>query len=331
MELDDEDVFDSFGPYYLDNVNWNDEGHQKAIYASLVNGAYILQRDNKRHRNGENALAPRWWEFFDFKLLEKLYDEDDKSIFGAVYVVGPRCVIAFRGTMKGRELFQDIKLDLAIFTNKLNRKSRFKIAMKVVEEKVVEFGQGNVILVGHSLGAALGILVGKQMVIQKGIFLKAFLFNPPHTTAIMLLSENKFRRLKKVIRRTVTLFNIIGSIVVLPGEEDDEMFKKLSVWKPNLCVHKQDLICSEYQSYFSDMKKIWGRKAEMAHIAARVSAIHFWRKILRKKSDIPLHLLPSAKLTVINQAKGALDAHKLQQWWKPDLQFDSQEFSIYDH
>ncbi|XP_047326731.1 GDSL esterase/lipase At4g10955-like [Impatiens glandulifera] len=319
------DVFDSFGPYHLRNNNWDDDRHQIAIYACLVNGVYILQRDNKRHRNGENALAPRWWEFFGFKLLEKLYDEDDKSIFGAVYVIGPRCVIAFRGTMKGREFFQDMKLDLAIFTNKLDRKSRFKIAMKVVEEKVVEFGQDNVILVGHSLGAALGMLAGKHMVIEKEIYLKTFLFNPPHTTPIMLLSEIKCRTLEKVIRRTTTFVNITGHILISTEEEEkeeEEKFEKLSVWKPNLCVHKQDLICSEYQSYFNDMKEIWGR------IAARVSAIHSWRKILGKKTDIPLHLLPSAKLTVINQAEGALDAHKLQQWWKPDLQFDSQDFSL---
>ncbi|XP_047329697.1 GDSL esterase/lipase At4g10955-like [Impatiens glandulifera] len=237
--------------------------------------------------------------------------------------------------MKGRELFQDMQLNLSIVKNKLDRKSRFEIAMKVVEEKVAEIGQGNVILVGHSLGAAIALLVGKHMAIEKGIYLETLLFNPPHTTAIMLLSENKFRTLKKVIRRTMTFLNVTGNILAFTDEEkkeEEEKFTKLSYWKPNLCVHKEDLICSEYQSYFNDMKKMVEHgMADIAHTAARVSAIHFWRKMLGKKSDIPLHLLPSAKLIIINRAKGILDAHKLQQWWKPDLQFQSQEFSLYEH
>ncbi|XP_047326725.1 GDSL esterase/lipase At4g10955-like [Impatiens glandulifera] len=332
----DKDVFDSSGPYHLLSVDWDDDRHQIAIYASLVKGVYILQRDKKRHRHGDNALAPRWWEFFGFRLQDKLYDKDDKSIFGAVYIIDRRCIIAFRGTMKGRELFHDMKLNLSILTNKLSWKSRFESAMEVVEKIVDEFGQDNVFLAGHSLGAAIAMYAGKHMVFDKRILLKSFFFNPPYITSIMLLGHNKFRKMKNVIRQTMVFLKVTGSIIAFTGVEEDkkeeEMFAKLAEWKPNICVHKEDLICSEYQSYFNDMKKmVENGMADIAHIAARISTIHFWRKIMGKKSDIPLHLLPSAKLIIINRAQGILDAHKLYQWWKPNLEFDAQEFSLYDH
>lgn len=89
MAMEKED-FDSIGPTHLTEVDWDNNNHRRSIAASLVCGVYILERDRQEKRDGRKALAPRWWEFFHFKLLRPLIDDVDRSIFGAIYEFNPK-------------------------------------------------------------------------------------------------------------------------------------------------------------------------------------------------------------------------------------------------
>ncbi|KAI3912484.1 hypothetical protein MKW92_013945, partial [Papaver armeniacum] len=152
--------------------------HRRTISASLVSGAYVMEHDRQANRQGSDALAPQWWEFFNFEMLYPLFDTNDFSIFGAVYeykpVTGfkyyqtdfiPRYVIAFRGTtIKKHSVSQDLLLDLNIIKHGLHQSSRVRVAMEAVQSRVSEVGASNVWLAGHSLGSSIAMLVGKTCI-----------------------------------------------------------------------------------------------------------------------------------------------------------------------
>ncbi|KAI3847544.1 hypothetical protein MKX03_013763, partial [Papaver bracteatum] len=158
----------------------------------LVKGVYVKEDDRQKKRQGHRALAPPWWEFFDFQLVEELIDDDESSIsadsstFGAVYefkpksnnyypIGAPRYVIAFRGTMlKKHTIVRDMMLNINILINRLSRRSRSDKAIQSVENIVSGEGVSvtDIWLAGHSLGAAIAMLVGINMA-QKGNFLES--------------------------------------------------------------------------------------------------------------------------------------------------------------
>ncbi|KAG8487085.1 hypothetical protein CXB51_020644 [Gossypium anomalum] len=163
--------FSLVGPKHLTTIDWNDYSHRRSVSASLVKGLSERERDRQVElRGGSETLAPQWWEFFNFKLVNELVNEDDESIFGAIfeYVLpsatnpGPRYVIAFWGTLFKRETWKrDLESDFAIILNTLHQISRVQTAMKYVEDRVSKAGSSKVWLTGHSLGAAIAMLAGK--------------------------------------------------------------------------------------------------------------------------------------------------------------------------
>lgn len=156
----------------------------------MVQGIYIVERDRQLKLEGSEALAPPWWESFNFKLIRHLKDDADFSIFGGIYEynspqpdtvdsVVPRYVIAFRGTLtKADSITRDIELDIHIIRNGLHRTSRFEIAMQAVRSMAGSVGAESFWLTGHSLGAAMALLAGKTMA-KTGVYVKSLLFNPP--------------------------------------------------------------------------------------------------------------------------------------------------------
>ncbi|KAL6182375.1 hypothetical protein ACLB2K_043797 [Fragaria x ananassa] len=190
----------------MDTVAWSKENtnHQRSVAASLVQGVYIVERDRQEKREGSEALAPPWWEFFHFKLLRKLVDDVGLSIFGAIYefkpppsmrhhsLEGRPCyVIAFRGTLtKSDSVSRDLELDVEVIRNGLHRTSRFEIAIQAVRNMVAAVGDSNVWLAGHSLGSSMAMLAGKTMA-RNGAKLKSFLFNPPFFSAPIERITNK--------------------------------------------------------------------------------------------------------------------------------------------
>ncbi|KAK3228076.1 hypothetical protein Dsin_007938 [Dipteronia sinensis] len=104
--------FSVSGPLHLIAIDWKNVHHRRSVAASLVQGVYVLERDRQKKREGPKALASPWWEFFDFQMVGQLIDDDDSSIFGAIYKFKPppsqrnlstdgcpRYVIAFRADL----------------------------------------------------------------------------------------------------------------------------------------------------------------------------------------------------------------------------------------
>lgn len=266
-------------------------------------------------------------------------DAADSSLFGAIYqfsppagahtlcASAPEYVIAFRGTItKKGSRSQDLKLDLRFLNHGLERTVRFETAMKAVRNLVsCDGGEGTRIwLAGHSLGSAIALLAGKKMV-RSGVFLEAFLFNPPFVAVPMdRIKDAKVRDGMRVAGSLITA----GLAVVVKGQQVkfNEYFASLSSWVPHLFVNKADHICSGYVGYFEHRRR-------MEEIGAggigRLATQNSIRELLMSavgKGAEPLHLLPSARLTVnLSPSPELKTAHGIHQWWRPDLHLHSQE------
>ncbi|GKV51597.1 hypothetical protein SLEP1_g58233 [Rubroshorea leprosula] len=315
--------------------------HRRSVAACLVQGVYSLQHDRHRHEKREDsqALAPPWWESFHFELLDRLVDAADLSIFGAIYEYKPppshcndsieqrpRYVIAFRGTLKKIDtVLRDGELSFYLIQNRLHQKSRFKIGVQAVQDKVAAVGDSNVWLAGHSLGAAMAMLAGKTMA-KRGIFLESFLFNPPFVSVPIERINNKI--LKNGIRITGSVITAGLALAVKAKNQNQrnvsgDPFAALSAWLPCLFVNQADPICCEYIGYFEhrrQMEKIGAGCIE------KIATQHSFGSLLKsaegKDSEAaePVHLIPSANLTV-NQTptEDFKNAHGIHQWWRPDL------------
>ncbi|TYJ24088.1 hypothetical protein E1A91_A08G237200v1 [Gossypium mustelinum] len=321
--------FSLVGPKHLTTVDWNDYNHRRSVLTSLIKGVSERERDRQVElRGGSETLAPQWWDFFNFKLVNELVDEDDESIFGAIfeYVLpsatnpGPEYVIAFRGTLLKREtLTRDLESNFAIILNTLHQSNRVQTAMKYVEDRVSKAGSSKVWLTGYSLGAAIAMLAGKNMA-KRGKFLESFLFNPPYASFPI---ETIFKDNKNVIRGLQLTTHVIKVCAALASGYscDEDSFAAISGWKPCLFVNNRDFICNGYIEHFKKRRKsddvgVWGL---ISH--------HSLRNIVMKKLKIrdveisePLHLLPSAILIEnLSPPEGSISPHKLRHWWKPDL------------
>ncbi|KAF8364983.1 hypothetical protein HHK36_033013 [Tetracentron sinense] len=304
----------------------------------------MLERDQQMNRQGPQALAPPWFEFFGFQLLHLLIDDDDSSIIGAIYEFrpspsnckhhstqdAPKYVIAFRGTiLNPHTLLQDFKSNTRLTINRLHTGSRFETANQAIENMFNEVGYSNNIwLAGHSLGSAIAMLLGKNMVVKKGILPKAFLFNPPFFSApIEGIFTNE--KLKDGIR-IANSFVTAGTTRFVKGKQEraqsEDQFAALSRWAPYLFVNKEDHICCEYVGYFENrekMEKIGARRIGRVATQNSIGSL-LWSPIRREESAEPLHLLPSANLNVnLSSSQNCIEAHKLQQWWWLDLHLES--------
>lgn len=286
---------------------------------------------------------------FNFKVIDRLIEENDKSIFGAIFeykgeslpnIPLPQFVIAFRGTkLDSQTWLEDIKLDAKCLVNTTHNSSRLQHAINYVREMVTSRASGaSVWLAGHSLGAAIALLAGKQMA-KEGHFLGTHLFNPPFCSdfiASLIKNESVnfgIQLTKNVVKLTASRF---GKDHQHQEAQANGAFDALSNWVPHIFVHPDDLICSAYIHYFQNRKKmleIGFGKVE------KVAAMKTMRMVLgMDSSSEAMHLLPSAILT-INKVEFHQDihglcgfnkekefAHQLQQWWSPDSSSQSWEY-----
>ncbi|XVF51304.1 hypothetical protein PTKIN_Ptkin04bG0174300 [Pterospermum kingtungense] len=327
------------GPLHLNSIDWTNAHHQRSVAASLVQGVYILERDRQEKRQGSQALAPPWWEFFHFTLVHKLVDDTDSCIFGAIYEYNkppsshsnvsndrsPRHVIAFRGTITKPDSFsRDFELDIHIIRNGLHKTSRFEIGMQAVRNMVATVGESNVWIAGHSLGAAMVMLAGKTMA-KTGSFLEAFLFNPPFLSApIERIKDKKVKHGLRIAGSVITAGLAIATKGNRPRSQSEDSFAVLSEWTPCLFVNPADHLCSEYVGYFEHRKKMEEIGAgAIERLATQHSLGGLFMSVVGKGADAsePLHLLPSANLTVnLTPSQDFKQAHGIHQWWKSDLQ-----------
>ncbi|CAJ2650748.1 unnamed protein product [Trifolium pratense] len=338
MTSESTDNFYSSGPSHLTYVNWDNEYHRKSVASSLVNGVYVLENDRQKQRKGPDSLACKWWEFFHFKLLDTLIDDVDSSIFGAIYEFkpqpsmcnnkSPRYVIAFRGTtIKPESFLRDMELDLKILRHGLHLTSRAKIATEAVRKTVLDRVGGNgskIWLAGHSLGSSIALHAGKTMA-KSGIFIESFLFNPPFPSAPIDQMINN-EKVKHGIRLVGSVVKVGFGITMNSDKRKSayQSFSGLSAWIPHLFVNPSDYICSEYVGYFEhriEMEKNGAGSFEKR--ATQISVSCQMRRAFGKESE-PLHLIPSANLTVnLTPEKNCIKAHGIDQWWKQDLELES--------
>lgn len=307
--------------------------HQRSVAASLVQGAYVLERDRQLNRQGQEACAPPWWERFHFEVTRKLIDDADLSIFGAIYefkpstnshgstvLNPPKFVIVFRGTVTKKEsVSRDLMLDLQVLKNHLHQTSRFTIAMQAVRSLVAAFGHQHVWLAGHSLGAAMATLAGKTMA-KESMHLKAFLFNPPFFSAP--IERIKDRKVKHGIRIAGSFITAGLALALKSSSHKCNSFTMLSAWVPCVFVNKSDDICSGYIGYFEHRKKMEDIGAgNIGKLATENSMKDLFLGAFGVESE-SLHLLPSANLTVNSSPSPDFkSAHGIHQWWRSDLDF----------
>ncbi|KAI3850398.1 hypothetical protein MKX03_029841 [Papaver bracteatum] len=339
-KLDKTGSFDYSGPVHLTTVDWQNAHHRRSIAASLVSAAYIMEHDRQENRQGSEALAPQWWEFFNFQLLCPLIDTNDSTIFGAVYEfdpknfnyyqkgIIPRYVIAFRGTtIKKQSVSQDLWLDLNIIRHGLHQSTRFGIAMQAVEQKVSEVGASNVWLAGHSLGSSIAMLVGKNMA-KMGYYLDTYLFNTPFIAAP--IEKLHGETVKKGVRFASSLVKA-GLTVAMKGTKEnrnpDDLFTTLAAWVPKLFVNPADLICCEYIGYFEHRDRMeYLGVSGIEKLATQTSVSGLLKSAIGRESEV-IHVVPSAHMT-INRSPSLtfMEAHGLQQWLRDDLHLQSKAY-----
>ncbi|KAL8519492.1 hypothetical protein ACS0TY_010428 [Phlomoides rotata] len=323
------EIFSLTGPTFLTAIDWSNSHHRRSVAASLVQGVYTLERDRRQNRQAHQALAPPWWQFFNFRLIQTLVDSHDLSYFGAIYEFfinapfpfnhPPQYVVAFRGTInKTGNREQDFKLNLHLIINNLAKSSRFQIALDCVHQIVQKVGPESVWIAGHSLGSSIALLVGRQMIKQTGIHLETYLFNPPFA------SPPIERLINDKLKLGLRLANSVITAGLATAVKTKDPFMVLSTWVPYLFINPSDPICSEYGGYFKhreDMESIGagriGKLATKHSIGSILSAA-----ASGKKDCEALHLIPSAYLTFnVTPSLSFKEAHGIHQWWRQDLHF----------
>ncbi|KAH7657857.1 alpha/beta-Hydrolases protein [Dioscorea alata] len=338
--VSERDIFDISGPLHLSSVNWKCPQHRRSVAASLVQSCYVLERDRQQNCLASEALAPAWWKFFHFELIRTLIDDADFSIFGAIFKFNPpismqnstmsdapKFVIAFRGTITKKDsLARDITLDLHFIRNGLHKTSRSDIAMQAVRNVVSAVGNVNIWLAGHSLGSAMATFAGRNMA-KTGHLLETFLFNPPFFSAP--IERIKDKKVKQGLRIANSFFTA-GLAIALKGRHEkssEDSFTILSAWVPSLFVNPDDHICSEYIGYFDHRAKMEEiGVGSIERLATQNSIGDLFLSAFGKESE-PLHLLPSANLTInMSPSPDFKTAHGIHQWWTPDANLQTKEY-----
>lgn len=295
----------------------------------------MLELDRQENRSKENALAPKWWIPFKYKLVQTLIDERDGSIFGAILEWdrsaamadlvlirpsgAPRAVLVLRGTLlKSPTIRRDIEDDLRFFAwESLKGSVRFKVALEALKSVAESYGSNNVCIAGHSLGAGFALQVGKALA-KEGIYVETHLFNPPSVSVAMSLrnigekAEFAWKRLKSMLpsgSETTEASNIEGEKP--PGAAGlkswvSNLNRKnpgvgIGKWVPHLYVNNSDYICCSYTESDQVEKKSSEGKENVCPTNGQAA--------------------PAAKLFVMSKGKQKfLEAHGLEQWWSDDLQ-----------
>lgn len=343
--LSERESFELSGPLHLTSIDWTNADHRRSVAACLVQGVYIIERDRQENRQQSEALAPPWWKFFQFELYSQLIDDADSCVFGAIYKFKhspsqgtPTYIIAFRGTLtKGNAFSRDLELDIHIIKNGLHQTSRFEIAMQAIRNLVAANGsqtsKSTIWLTGHSLGSAMALLAGKRMA-KSGILLDSYLFNPPFFAAP--LENIKDQNIKHGIR-IASSFLTAGLAVAAKiknanqqrNNTPEDAFLALAGWVPCLYVNPADYICSEYIGYFEHRKKMEEIGAGgIERLATQHSISGVFLNAIGKESHEPLHLLPSANLTInLTRAADFKEAHGIHQWWRCDQHLETRIYS----
>ncbi|KAL5568477.1 hypothetical protein UlMin_025052 [Ulmus minor] len=155
------------------NIIRIDGNYKRTVIACFIQVVYLLELDRQENESEENALAPKWWIPFKYKLSQTLIDERD-ALADLVLIRpsgAPRAVLALGGTLlKSLTIRRDIEDDLRFFAwESLKGSVRFKVALEALKLVAERYGSSNVCVAGHSLGAGFALQVGKTLA-KEGIY-----------------------------------------------------------------------------------------------------------------------------------------------------------------
>lgn len=299
----------------LISSSWKDGNYKRTVMACFIQGVYLIELDRQENRTEDNALAPKWWLPFKYKLVQTLKDERDGSIFGAIlewdrtaaladFILmrpsgAPRAVLALRGTLlKSLTIRRDLEDDLRFLAwESLKGSVRFKVALEALKSVADKYGSGNVSIAGHSLGAGFALQIGKALA-KEGIFVEAHLFNPPSVSLAMSF-RNIGEKAGVVWKRFRSMLPTSSEIQAITDEKTCLAPMK---WTPHLYVNNSDYICCYYTDKATNDQSS-GAKENVAP-ANGVST--------------------PAKLFVLSKGNQKfLEAHRLEQWWADDIELQT--------
>ncbi|KAL9661906.1 hypothetical protein QQ045_026734 [Rhodiola kirilowii] len=308
--------------------SWKDGNYKRTVVACFIQAVYLLELDRQENRTDENALAPKWWLPFKYRLSKTLIDERDGSIFGAILEWdhsaaladlipfrprgAPRAVLALRGTLLNRATFKrDVQDDLRFLAwESLKGSVRFSAAFEALKGLSECYGSSKVCIAGHSLGAGFALQIGKELA-KQGVYVETHLFNPPSVSLAMSFrsigekAESAWKKLKSILPSN-------SETETQPATEENENIPSLfsnwipsitasKKWVPNLYVNNSDYICCNY----NDPADTEGTAVQKENVAPSNSHV-------------------AAKLFVLSKGKQKfLEAHGLEQWWSDDLKLQT--------
>ncbi|KAF5766837.1 putative fungal lipase-like domain, alpha/Beta hydrolase [Helianthus annuus] len=340
------ELFDVSGPLHLlTSFDWRNTFHRRSLAASLVQGVYSLERDRQRVKMEQHeAHASPWWERFHFQLNHVLVDDTDLSYFGAIYELKyahpcfyqstpypPRYVIAFRGTLiTSLTRYEDMKLNMRCVFAKLYESLRFRKAFEAVWNTVIAIGPANVWIAGHSLGASIAMLVGKNMA-KSRYHLETYLFNPPFISVLPIEQMIKNETLKDGVRIAGSFMTagIATAMNIHRDDSEEDLFTLLSEWTPYVYVNPSDPICSEFIGYFQHREKMDEMGVgKYERIATQYSFGSLVSGAIGRDME-PLHIVPTAYMTVnISSSEDLRQAHGIVQWWQPHYEWQSKLYKF---
>ncbi|XP_024989454.1 GDSL esterase/lipase At4g10955 [Cynara cardunculus var. scolymus] len=309
----------------LINSSWKDGNYKRTVIACFIQAVYLLELDRQEKRTEENALAPKWFIPFKYKLSRTLIDERDGSIYGAIlewdrsaalsdFILirpsgAPRAVLALRGTLlKGPTLRRDIEDDLRFLAwESLKGSVRFNGALEALKSLADAYGSHNVAVAGHSLGAGFALQIGKALA-KNGLFIETHLFNPPSVSLAMSL--------KNVGEKAVVVWQKVKSMLpsnaVTATDTDTNTgvasnnVVAFNKWVPHLYVNNSDYICCYYTDPAGGGES-GGAASEKENV----------RPLSAANGQV------AAKLFVLSKGKQKfMEAHGLEQWWSDDLELE---------
>lgn len=135
--------------------------------------------------------------------------------------------------------------------------------------------EGDIYITGHSLGAALALLIGKTLAAEENQRYHVHCFNPPFWTIVLLITEgirlDKVRdkakevlgeySLERLIKAAPHMMNLMKLTLaaIYYGEqlvEEIKHFKDLIDWVPVLYINKHDSICCKLPKHYKQKQKL---------------------------------------------------------------------------
>lgn len=343
---------------------------RRITLARLVKGVYELEYRRLVGISFEKSPPARsWWESVNFDLVTDEFALDsregdssrDGSIDLAVYKWNNSAstataasnsealpcrpvVIAIRGTLPSME---DGWHNLHGSFQCLHMTPRFRHILEVVKRAVAAHGSDEICITGHSLGAALGLLVARTLATEERIQIECHLFNPVYaytwmpTSDELLENEELWRTMRAL--RCVTVAGLANIFMDDASRiEILSQYEQLHDWTPHIYVNTGDPFCRGYLEYFSSHERL-ARNGAIGAYFARMAAPFSGRGLLTAVvGSKPLHLVPSAVLHVCegepptwpgtdlsvltNQSR--YSSHNLGSWMAEDLPLHTREVKL---